>query len=159
VLGIRSSHRDAQIAVRHLTVQSDQPVMWFDDLDVVTQLLAEVPKERLAATAAPIAALLAENPIQLEALRAYFTMNRDVKAAADSIFLHPNTLRYRLERLEHSLGRSLREPSVTASLYCVLTLMPDLIPESADVSTGEHGSRARTAGSSHLHTEGSFYAS
>jgi len=68
---------------------------------------------------------LEENPIQLEALRAYFAMNRDIKAAADSIFLHPNTLRYRLERLELALGRSLREPSVTASLYCVLTLMSE----------------------------------
>jgi purine catabolism regulator len=127
---IRTSHRDAQIAVQHLTVRSDQTVMSFDDLDVVTQLLAEVPAERFAATAAPIAALLAENPIQLEALRAFFAANRDVKVAAESIFLHPNTLRYRLERLEHALGRSLREPAVTASLYCVLTLLPDLLPSS-----------------------------
>jgi purine catabolism regulator len=127
VQDIRTSHRDAQIAVRHHSAQSDSSVTWFDDLDVVTQLLAEVPMERFAATAAPIAALLADNPIQLEALRAFFAMNRDVKAAADSIFLHPNTLRYRLERLEQSLGRSLREPAVTASLYCVLTLMPDLV--------------------------------
>jgi purine catabolism regulator len=127
---IRTSHRDAQIAVQHLTVRSDQTVMSFDELDVVTQLLAEVPAERFAATAAPIAALLAENPIQLEALRAFFAANRDVKVAAESIFLHPNTLRYRLERLEHALGRSLREPAVTASLYCVLTLLPDLLPSS-----------------------------
>ncbi|WP_308252676.1 PucR family transcriptional regulator [Rhodococcus qingshengii] len=128
VMEIRASYRDAQIAVRHLNVQADRSIMSFDNLDVVTQLLAEVPVERFAATAAPIAAMLAENPIQLEALKAYFSMNRDVKAAADSIFLHPNTLRYRLERLEQALGRSLREPSVTASLYCVLTLMDDLIP-------------------------------
>jgi purine catabolism regulator len=131
-LGIRTSHRDAQIAARNATGQT-QAVRWFDDLDVVTQLLAEVPRERFATAVAPIVALLSENPIQLEALRAYFTMNRDVKAAADSIFLHPNTLRYRLERLEQALGRSLREPSVTASLYCVLTLMPDLINASAAV--------------------------
>ncbi|MUM36118.1 helix-turn-helix domain-containing protein, partial [Mycolicibacterium sp. CBMA 361] len=110
----------------------------FDDLDVVTQLLAEVPAERFAATAAPIAQMLAENPIQLEALRAFFANNRDVKAAADSIYLHPNTLRYRLERLEHALGRSLREPAVTASLYCVLTLMDDLVP-SVVVSSEQGG--------------------
>jgi purine catabolism regulator len=139
IAAIRTSHRDAQIAVQHLALRTDERVMAFDDLDVVTQLLAEVPMERLAATAAPVAALLAENPIQLEALRAYFAMNRDVKAAADSIFLHPNTLRYRLERLEQALGRSLRDPAVTASLYCVLTLMPDLAPtaDAADVSTPE----------------------
>jgi hypothetical protein len=141
---VRTSHRDAQIAVRHLMVQTGKMAISFDDLDVVTQLLAEVPVQRFAATAGPIVALLSENPIQLEALRAYFAMNRDVKAAADSIFLHPNTLRYRLERLEQALGRSLREPAVTASLYCVLTLMPDLAPASAAVapdpiSSGDDG--------------------
>lgn len=156
-LGIRTSHRDAQIAVR---AQSDKTVMWFDNLDVVTQLLAEVPKERFAATAAPIAALLVENPIQLEALRAYFAMNRDVKAAADSIFLHPNTLRYRLERLEQALGRSLREPSVTASLYCVLTLMPDLVSAPTEAAGAEWGSPgARSAAGSLPESEGSLRAS
>ncbi|MUM03859.1 hypothetical protein B5P44_03550, partial [Mycobacterium sp. CBMA 213] len=138
VADVRTSHRDAQIAVQHLAVQHDKKVMTFDDLDVVTQLLAEVPAERFAATAAPIAQMLAENPIQLEALRAFFANNRDVKAAADSIYLHPNTLRYRLERLEHALGRSLREPAVTASLYCVLTLMDDLVP-SVVVSSEQGG--------------------
>jgi hypothetical protein len=129
---IRESYRDGQIVVRHLAVQSDHNVMGFDEVDIVTQLLAEVPMERFAAKAGPIAALLAENPIQLEALRAYFAMNRDIKAAADSIFVHPNTLRYRLERLEQSLGRSLRDQSLTASLYCVLLLLPDLVPADAD---------------------------
>jgi purine catabolism regulator len=133
-LGIRGSHRDAQIAVQHLGLQMDERVRWFDDLDVIAQLLAEVPKERFAETAAPIAELLRNHPIQLEALRAYFAMNRDVKAAANSIFLHPNTLRYRLERLEQTLGRSLREPSVTASLYCVLAFLPDLVPQSPEAS-------------------------
>lgn len=132
-LDIPTSYRDACIAVQHLAVKGGRGVMRLEDLEVVTQLLAEVPAERFAATAGPIAELLRENPIQLEALRAFFANNRDVKAAADSIFLHPNTLRYRLERLEQTLGRSLREPAVTASLYCVLTLMGD---ELSDASVG-----------------------
>jgi purine catabolism regulator len=122
---VMTSHRDAEIAVKHLAVQGGAQVVRFSDLDVVTQLMAEVPMERFAATAGPIVDILRENPIQLEALRAFFANNRDVKAAADSIFLHPNTLRYRLERLEQALGRSLREPAATASLYCVLILMGD----------------------------------
>lgn len=126
---IRASHRDATIAVQNLKLTHGSLVAKFADLDVVTQLLAEVPAERFAATAGPIAEVLRENPIQLEALQAFFTHHRDVKAAADSIFLHPNTLRYRLERLEQTLGRSLRDPAVTASLFCVLTLMSDAPPE------------------------------
>jgi purine catabolism regulator len=132
VRDIPISHRDAQITVRYLDGQAEPGILCFDKLDVVTQLLAEVPLERLEVTAGPIAAVLRENPIQLEALRAYFANDRDIQAAADSIFLHPNTLRYRLERLEHKLGRSLREPSVTASLYCVLTLLEDFTALSQD---------------------------
>ncbi|WP_166880570.1 PucR family transcriptional regulator [Salinibacterium sp. ZJ450] len=128
VRDVQTSHRDAQVAAQHATIQADRPVLCFDGLDMVTQLLAEVPFERFQTAAAPLASVLADNPIQLEALRAYFAANRDVKVAADSIFLHPNTLRYRLERLEQALGRSLREPSVTASLYCVLTMMSDVLP-------------------------------
>lgn len=134
VADIRASHRDAQITVQHLRVQPDRSWMTFNDLDVVTQLLAEIPADRFAATAEKTVELLLENPIQLEALRAFFANNRDVKAAADSIFLHPNTLRYRLERLENAMGRSLREPSVTASLYCVLTLIDDLAPAAPRIS-------------------------
>lgn len=130
---VRVSHRDATIVIQHLGMHSGQKAARFSDLDVVTQLVSEVPAERFAATAGPIAQMLQENPIQLEALRAYFTHHRDVKAAADAIFLHPNTLRYRLERLEATLGRSLREPAVTASLYCVLMLMDDAPTETATV--------------------------
>lgn len=121
--GIRASYRDARFAVQHLAVQREGQVLRYDDLDLVTQLLVEVPTDRFEAKAAATMRLLDENPNQLEALIAYFANNRDIKAAAESIYLHPNTLRYRLERLEQALGRSLHEPSVTASLYCVLAMM------------------------------------
>jgi purine catabolism regulator len=126
VSDIEVSYRDGQIVVRHLGMQSEHSVMVFDDLDLITQVMAEIPAERFTAKAAPLSALLRDNPIQLEGLRAFFANGRDIKAAAESIFVHPNTLRYRLERLEQSLGRSLRDPAVTASLYCVLTLMSEI---------------------------------
>jgi purine catabolism regulator len=123
--GITTAWRDAQIAVRHLAVQGSDTVLAFEDLDLVTQILAEVPEERLGGKVASMSRMLREQPIQMEALRAYFAHNRDIKAAAAALFLHPNTLRYRLERFESALGRSLQEPVVIASLYCLLTLMPE----------------------------------
>ena len=47
----------AQIATRHLKVQAEVGVKFFEDLDVITQLLAEIPKERFAVTAGPIASM------------------------------------------------------------------------------------------------------
>jgi purine catabolism regulator len=56
----------------------------------------------------------------LEALREYFARQMDVNAAAQAMHVHPNTLRYRLGRIEHILGRSLRDPAVIAELHLAL---------------------------------------
>ena len=135
---LRTAWRDAQIAVQHLSLKTSERIQEFDELDLVTQLLAEIPAERLAAKVDTLTELLRSRPIQLEALRAYFSHSRDIKAAAAAIFLHPNTLRYRLERFEQILGQSLQEPVVIASLYCVLALMPDVDMDAAG-STAEDG--------------------
>jgi sugar diacid utilization regulator len=84
-----------------------------------------VPVSRVAAKVKVIADVLLSNPIQFEALRAYFDTCQDVQAAAKKIFVHPNTLRYRLERFELALGQSLRDPAVIASLHYVLGAMEE----------------------------------
>lgn len=43
----------------------------------------------------------------LESVRAYLASNLDVRAAAASIPVHPNTLRYRLQRFEQLTGHPL----------------------------------------------------
>lgn len=119
------SYRDADIVHRYLEQENAGVALTFDDLDLASQLLAEVPLERVASKVKAITDLLSSNPIQLEALRAYFATCQDVQSAAKSIFVHANTLRYRLERFELALGRSLRDPSTIASLHYVLSLMQD----------------------------------
>lgn len=119
------SYRDSNIVHRYLVQEKTGSVLTFDDLDLASQLIAEVPPDRVAAKVEAITDLLLSNPIQLEALRAYFSTCQDVQSAAKSIFVHANTLRYRLERFETALGRSLRDPSTIASLHYVLSLMPD----------------------------------
>ena len=46
----------------------------------------------------------------LDALKEFFARDQDVNAAAAALHVHPNTLRYRLGRVEALLGRSLRSP-------------------------------------------------
>lgn len=62
----------------------------------------------------PIAALLeydARNDADLtETLAAYLAALGDVRAAAAALFIHPNTLRYRLRRLEEVSGLDLADP-------------------------------------------------
>lgn len=122
---VKTAWRDGQMAVQHMSLQGNARMLAFEDLDLVTQILAEVPVQRLESKVSSMAQLLKEHPIQLAALRAYFLHNRDIKAAAAGLHVHPNTLRYRLERFEAGLGRSLQEPATIASIYCLLTLMPD----------------------------------
>jgi DNA-binding PucR family transcriptional regulator len=43
-----------------------------------------------------------------------------VVATAAALHLHPNSLRYRLSRVEKLLDRSLKQPSTIASLYVAM---------------------------------------
>ena len=48
----------------------------------------------------------------------------DVNATAEAMHVHPNTLRYRLSRVEKLLGRSLRNPATIAKLSLALLASP-----------------------------------
>ena len=43
-----------------------------------------------------------------------------INATAEAMHVHPNTLRYRLGRVEKLLGRSLRQPATIAELTLAL---------------------------------------
>jgi DNA-binding PucR family transcriptional regulator len=47
-----------------------------------------------------------------ETLRAYLDCFGDIAAAAQWLHVHPNTVRYRVRRIEESLGTSLADPDV-----------------------------------------------
>ena len=48
---------------------------------------------------------------------AYLAHHLDVAATASSLFLHPNTVRYRLQRVEDILAAPMSSPAVIANLY------------------------------------------
>jgi DNA-binding PucR family transcriptional regulator len=52
------------------------------------------------------------DPLLAETLRAYLDSFGDVAAAAQWLHVHPNTVRYRVRRLEQTLGTSLADPDV-----------------------------------------------
>jgi DNA-binding PucR family transcriptional regulator len=56
--------------------------------------------------------LRAQDPVLVETLRAYLDSFGDVGAAARSLQVHPNTVRYRVRRIEKLLSSSLADPEV-----------------------------------------------
>lgn len=75
--------------------------------EIVTMIAAD---ERL--TDPRITALRAQDPTLADTLRAYLDSFGDVAAAAQWLHVHPNTVRYRVRRLEQTLGTSLADPDV-----------------------------------------------
>jgi DNA-binding PucR family transcriptional regulator len=56
--------------------------------------------------------LRAQDPALADTLRAYLDSFGDIAAAAESLRVHPNTVRYRVRRIEESLSTSLSDPEV-----------------------------------------------
>jgi DNA-binding PucR family transcriptional regulator len=56
--------------------------------------------------------LRASEPVLAETLRAYLDSFGDVARAAGSLRVHPNTVRYRVRRIEQLLSTSLTDPDV-----------------------------------------------
>ena len=110
------SLRDAELAV----AQGARGIVRFEDFDLGTFMVSEVPPDRLGPKVDEILSVLRANPPLHEALRAYFAHDLDVAATAASLHMHRNSLRYRLARAEQVLGRSLKEPATIAAIYIAL---------------------------------------
>ena len=116
IADVPRSFRDALLAVERVT----DGQLAYEDFDLATLLLAEVAPEHIRPRVEELLAPLKANPPLLEALVEYFARDMDVNATAEAMHVHPNTLRYRLGRVEKLLGRSLRQPATIAELTLAL---------------------------------------
>jgi hypothetical protein len=102
----------------------------FDD-SPLTMLVAAAPAEarRLAdIVLAPVLALPApERARLLDTLDHWFAAGGSAAEAARLLFVHPNTVRYRLRRIEDLTGRPLSDPRTTADLGAALQAL-QLLP-------------------------------
>jgi purine catabolism regulator len=119
---VRESLRDAELALERAATEN--AVVAFEHFDLGTLLLSEASPERLEPKVAEVITVLSENPALHEALVAYFDHDLDVPAAAASLHLHPNSLRYRLTRIEEVLDCSLKRPATIAELHIALLADP-----------------------------------
>lgn len=120
--GLRSSLVDAL----HAAAREPGKMHRFEDLDLLTWLLTTADQGGLRAKAEEIVALIEGDEVLLESLWTYLDHNLNVIRAAKPLNIHPNSLRYRLGRIEERLGRSLADPETIALLYVVRRALSDL---------------------------------
>jgi purine catabolism regulator len=119
--GVPRSYRDAELALERLAFDPEAAVLAYEDFDITTLVLSEVEPEHIRAKVDDLLAPIRANPGLHEALIEYFARDMDVAATAEAMHVHPNTLRYRLARIEKLIGGSLRRPATIADLHVALT--------------------------------------
>lgn len=100
----------------------------FSDLGVL-RLLAQVDntpdvQSFVGKTLGPLLEYDRENNGELlETLFQYLRCNQNARATAEALFVHPNTLRYRLRRIEEIGGFSLSDPEAMLDAYMSLKVL------------------------------------
>lgn len=124
----RVSWHDATLAAQTARRTRGRSVVRYDDFDLGTRLLADVDRTDMSYWVDELLGPLRDRPILMEALTAYFEQNLDIMKAAKQLEIHHNTLRYRLVKIEESLGGPIQSPARIASLH--LALSADQAPQS-----------------------------
>jgi hypothetical protein len=121
--GFRRSHEEALAAQRLATAASDLPaVTWYADVEIAS-LLSRDSRRARALVARELAGLTGTDPSS-EKLRAtalaYLGCAGSATAAGRELGVHTNTVRYRVERAQDALGRTLQGPQLPLQLALML---------------------------------------
>jgi purine catabolism regulator len=129
VAEVADSWRDAELAVVRLERAGDPAgtVARFTQFDLADCLLSDRGAERVAPKVSEMLDGLREHPDMLDALVVYLRTNLNVAASARALHLHPNSLRYRLKRVEEIVGRPLDDVTTVVDLYLALRIGGDEI--------------------------------
>ena len=127
ITAVEHSFRDAELVIAHLrgSGASDR-IAQVAELDLATVLVREVPEERLRVKVEEYLGPLRGSRDLYETLVAFFSHNLDIVTTAQSLHVHPNTLRYRLARVEEIIGHSLKQPATIAAVHIALAAAPPL---------------------------------
>lgn len=128
--GLSASHADAARALAVLRrTRPEGGWLCAEDLGIDGLLYDVAGSERAADFAAAVLGPLVGSPPHraahrlLETLRTYLAADADTQETADRMFLHPNTVRYRLKTVEELTGLSLRSSADRTLLTVALRLL------------------------------------
>jgi hypothetical protein len=112
----------ARVARRTLSPGSTGVIVFGDS--PVTTLVASAPAMGRDVVRSVLAGVLrlahAERKVLLDTLFAWFAGHGSAKETADRLFVHPNTVRYRLRRVQELTKRDLTDPADIGELYVAL---------------------------------------
>ena len=121
---VADSYHDAQLGVRTLTRRgAGQWTMAYEELDFATRLFAEVGLDRMSSWAREFVGPLVDRPALSAGLQAFLQHDQNIIAAAESLGIHHNSLRYRLTKVEELLKINLRQPSAISSVFLALAAL------------------------------------
>ena len=121
VSDIAASYHDAQLAIHTLKGAPSGPrVMTYEDFDFATRLFSDIGIDRMTSWARDFLEPLIDRDPLLDGLVAYFEHSQNMNAAAESLNIHHNSLRYRLSKVEEMLNLNLRDPAALSSLFLAL---------------------------------------
>lgn len=92
-------------------------IVRFEDVDLATWLLSSRGREATAEKIRQQLAGLLEHEDLVETVIAWLGRGMDIQATATALYLHPNSVRYRLRRIEEILAVPITSPTVIANLY------------------------------------------
>jgi purine catabolism regulator len=113
---------DAAVAIEQLRGQPGRHILRFEDFELTSWLMTHPETNVVEAKVSETLGPLKAKPQLFETMRCYLESDLDVITAAKALSLHPNSLRYRLGKIEELVGESLRKPATIANLYLALTL-------------------------------------
>lgn len=96
-----------------------------DEIDLSTWLLSHVDQQQLRARIGITLAPVNAEPLRTTLLT-YLAHDQNVARTAEALFVHQNTVRYRLGSIEQAIGSSLNSAPALANL--VLALHQELVP-------------------------------
>jgi purine catabolism regulator len=119
---VADSRGDALLALDFLLRDgsSSGRVLWFEDFAFIDALLCGADPGQLRARCELVLGRLRTHPHLLETLDAYLMSDLNVNVAARRLHVHPNSVRYRLGRVEEIVDRSLHDLAAVLELYVAL---------------------------------------
>lgn len=112
---------DARLAIQELLLSPGATgVKRFEDLGLLSRVIAAAGLENIREPSVELLGPIRARPRLFETLKTYFESNMSVTKTSQSLFLHPNSLRYRLRQIEELADCDLRDPGAVAQLQFAL---------------------------------------
>jgi DNA-binding PucR family transcriptional regulator len=128
--GFRRSHREAVQAARIASLARDRErhVIGYGEVELVSLLASDLPRARefVASRLGPLATAGEASQRLRDTLRAFLASGGRSLRAAKELYVHQNTVTYRVKRAEELLGRRVTDEPI--ELMCALMLADTLGP-------------------------------